>query len=62
MNSLFGILFHIMEKTGLSYNELMYKISWVTIQMMLADSPRLVKKSEIVRKVSGRELFGLIGK
>ncbi|SFQ27051.1 hypothetical protein SAMN04515674_12154 [Pseudarcicella hirudinis] len=57
MNSLFGVLYHIMEKTGMSWNEIFYKRSWVAITMLLADSPRTVKKSSVKVNVSGKQLF-----
>jgi len=62
MDSLFGMLVHIMEKTGLTWNQVMYELSWVTVKMMLADSPKSVKKSELNRKMSGKQLFGILGK
>lgn len=34
----------------------MWEVSWVTIQMMLADLPQTVKKSEMPVKMSGREM------
>lgn len=62
MNSLFGIVAYSQKELGLSYHEIMYEMSWACVQMMLTDMPRVVKKEQIVQKISGRELFGMLGK
>lgn len=46
----------VMEKLHMSWYEVMWKRSWINIQMMLADSPRQIKSSEIVKTFSGKEM------
>jgi hypothetical protein len=55
LNSLFGIIPYVIEKTGLSYRQIMWELSWTNIEMMLIDMPKTVKKSAIIRKSSGRD-------
>lgn len=62
LNSLWGIVYLIAEKTGWSYKEILYKRSWINIRMMLADAPgtRYAKKGtagkELVMIEDGNEL------
>lgn len=45
----------VMKETGMSWNELMWRRSWINIQMMLADAPKLIRgKKE--QKISGKGL------
>lgn len=45
----------IMEKTGMTWNEIIYKRSWANIRRCLADSPRLVrgKQNSGNKKIKG---------
>lgn len=45
LNSLWGIIRHIVELTGWTWHEVMYGTSWVNLRMMLADTPSV--KSEL---------------
>lgn len=58
LNSLWGIVYLVAEKTGWSYNEIVYKRSWINIRMMLADAPgtKYAKKGK-----SGRKLVMMSG-
>lgn len=40
----------------MSWYEVMWKRSWINIQMMLGDAPKMVKKSEVVTNTSGKEM------
>ena len=44
LNSLWGMIGMIMKELHMSWDEILYKRSWINIKMMLADAPRLSKK------------------
>lgn len=46
MNSPWGLLAIIAEKTGWTYDYILHGISWINLQLMLADSPKSVKESQ----------------
>lgn len=47
----------IMEKLNMTWHEVMWKRSWINIQMMLADSSKLVKKYPGgIPTLSGKEM------
>lgn len=46
LNSPWGIEWMIYEKTGWTRHYVMWKVSWINIQMMLADAPRMGKKGK----------------
>jgi len=51
----------IAEKTGWSYDYIMWGIPWINIRMMLADAPGMSKKSKQVVEVTGDELAKKMG-
>lgn len=53
MNSPFGLEYSILKELNWTRDYLLWKISWVTVQMMLADAPRL-KSGQA--KTKGKEL------
>lgn len=53
MHSLWGMIYMVAEKTGWSWDEILYKRSWINVRMMLADAPRLGKASKKRRKLKG---------
>ncbi|WP_115171341.1 hypothetical protein [Sphingobacterium spiritivorum] len=51
------MIYMIMKETGMSWNDIMWKISWSSIQLMLADAPRVVKGNANGEKtISGKGL------
>lgn len=56
LNSLWGMIYMIREKLHMSHREIMWKRSWINIEMMLADSPRLAKVKKEPTTVSGKFL------
>ncbi|MES2651266.1 MAG: hypothetical protein V4663_05970 [Bacteroidota bacterium] len=58
LNSLWGMIYMIMEKLGMSWYEIMWKRSWINIEMMLADAPRMAKKNkeDTVPTLTGKQL------
>jgi hypothetical protein len=40
MHSPWGSNFNIIKELGFTWHYMMWKISWINIQMMLADAPR----------------------
>lgn len=46
MNSLWGLIAHIIEKTGWTWDYTINGISWINIRMMLADAPQYQSKSK----------------
>lgn len=56
LNSLWGMIYMIREKLHMSHYELMWKRSWINIEMMLADQPRVVSIKKKPTVVSGKFL------
>ncbi|MEZ2337692.1 hypothetical protein AB6735_18745 [Mucilaginibacter sp. RCC_168] len=52
MNSPWGLYYSIIEKTGWTWHYMLWKVSWINIQMMLADAPRYKSKpkDEVTRE------------
>jgi hypothetical protein len=44
----------VIEKTGWSYHYVLWGISWQTVKMMIADAPKMVRKSK-KKKLTGKE-------
>ena len=53
MNSLWGWIYQLRKELHMSHYELMWQRSWINIEMMLADQPRMVKKGETL--TTGKE-------
>lgn len=57
----------IMKETGMSWDDVLYKRSWINIKMLLADAPRLNKASKTghnkkeVIPISGSDLASNLG-
>lgn len=45
MHSPFGIAMQIVKETGWTLHYVLWKVSWATIMLMLADRPSLKKKT-----------------
>lgn len=46
-----------MKETNMSWYDIMWRLSWVTIQVMLADAPKVVKTNPNGEKtISGKGL------
>lgn len=56
MNSPWGLIGHVAEKHSYKFEYVLEKISLANIYMMLADKPKLVKRSEIIVKVNKKDL------
>lgn len=56
MHSPWGVINQIMEKKGWSLNYILEKISWINIQMLAKDNIKMVKRSEMIIKVSKKNL------
>lgn len=56
MHSPWGMIDQICEKKGWTLEYVLEKISWTNLQMMAADKPQFVRRSEIVQKVSIEDL------
>lgn len=50
------MIYMVMEKLHMSWHEIMWKRSWINIVLMIADSPKTVKKETVVQKATGREM------
>lgn len=50
------MIYMIMEKTNMSWHEVMWKRSWVNILMMFADAPKTVRKKTGAVTISGKEM------
>ena len=56
----------IMKETGMSWDEVLYKRSWINIRMLLADAPRLGGNSKSssnkkITPISGEDLAKQLG-
>ena len=47
-HSLFGLIWSIQKETGWSHDYILWGESWLTLQLKLADSPRVKKKEKNV--------------
>lgn len=56
LNSLWGMIYMIREKLNMSHHEIMWKRSWINIEMMLADQPRVVNIKKKPINVTGKFL------
>ncbi|GEM_PF-1424839 len=56
MNSLWGLFNQISDKKGWTHEYMLEKISWSNLQMYMADQVRMIKRKELVKKVSKNEL------
>ena len=52
MNSPWGLFNLISDKKGWTHQYMMEEISWSNLQLYLADQIKMVKRSEIIHKVS----------
>ncbi|WP_124559410.1 hypothetical protein [Pedobacter sp. KBW01] len=50
------MIYMIMEKTGMSWYELMWRRSWVNVLMMFADAPKTIRKKPGTVTISGKEM------
>ena len=51
------MIYMIMEKTNMSWHEVLWKRSWINVLMMFADAPKSVyKKKTGAITVSGKEM------
>lgn len=41
LNSLWGSIWSIAEKTGWTVDYILWRVSWVNLRLMLADAPRI---------------------
>lgn len=48
------------DKTGWSYDTILWRVSWVNIRMMLADAPSM-KKVKTQKPMQGDELAKMLG-
>lgn len=46
LNSPWGRIWNIASETGWNYHYILWGVSWINIQMMLADAPRYIRKSK----------------
>jgi len=57
LNSLFGMVYLIMKETHMSWNEIMWRRSWITVQWMLDDAPKVIRtKVNGEKTISGKGL------
>ena len=56
MNSPWGLFNLVSDKKGWTHDYMMEGISWANLQLYLADQVRLVKKSEMIQKVSKEDI------
>ncbi|WP_282635715.1 hypothetical protein [Sphingobacterium thalpophilum] len=56
MHSPWGLLNKISDSKGWTHEYMLEKISWANLQMYLADQVRMVKRKDIVQKVSKSDL------
>jgi len=56
MNSPWGLLNQLSDKKGWTHEYMLEKISWANLQMYMADQVKLVKRKDIVKKVSKEDL------
>ena len=49
------MIYMIMEKTHMTWHEVMWKRSWANIQMMLGDAPKMVRSTG-EKEISGKGL------
>lgn len=51
------MVYLIMKETGMSWGEIMWKRSWITIQWMLDDAPKVIRTAKNGEKnISGKGL------
>jgi hypothetical protein len=60
MNSPFGMLYQVVKETGWTMHYILWKVSWNTIMLMLADRPSFSKAKEEVKKGNVSDLKNLI--
>ena len=58
MNSLWGKLFNLIKETSLTWHDLLWKISWVNVSMMIADGPKYGKPKKEIKELETLEDFG----
>ena len=56
-HSLWGLIFSIARETGWHWNEVLWKVSWVNIRVMLADAPGYKKQPEVKKQLETEEDF-----
>lgn len=62
LHSLWGFAWAIIEKTGWSLKYVLWGISWINIQLMLADGPGVKKKNTNKKEIeSDEELIEFLG-
>jgi len=61
LNSLWGMIYMIAEKTGWSYRFIMWGITWINLKMMLADAPAMKRVKNKVKTIEGDELAKIMG-
>jgi len=64
MHSPFGTLYPIIEKTGWSLHRILWRESWLKIQLIMADAPgvKMVKVEEEVKRDTKQGLLARHGK
>lgn len=62
LNSVWGVIHTLMKELNLTWDEIMWERSWINIEMMLADSARMIKAKDEVRKVDYNTLKNMFGK
>jgi hypothetical protein len=60
LNSVWGVVHTLMKELNLTWDEIMWRRSWINIEMMLADSARMVKGKEVkqIDDAGLRAMFG----
>lgn len=51
----------IMKELHMDWDEILYKRSWINIKMMLADAPRLSKRSKKPESKTDKEIIPIDG-
>ena len=61
MNSPWGLIFQIISETGLTWHDVLWKVSKLNLMMMMADRPNFIRMKDQPKKISGQALKKMIG-
>lgn len=61
LHSFWGMIGQVMKELHMDWDEILYKRSWINIKMMLADAPRLSKRSKKPKSKTDKKIIPIDG-
>lgn len=63
LNSLWGVIGHIADKTGWTWDYILHGVSWINLRLMLADMPKYknIVRNDVIEEATDDDIDEFVG-